>query len=101
MTARKVSRDAYHEIEANGRLNEQQRKLMLFFHSLKPGTSLFRREIAERSGMPINVACPRTLECIRKGFLEELPAETDPATGKKAHPVRIKAAQPELQLEAA
>lgn len=101
MTVRDTSREAFHEIEANSRLNEQQRKLMLFFHSLKPGTSLFRREIAQRTGMPINVVCPRTLECIEKGYLEELPAERDPATGKKAHPVRIKPFQGSLMLEAA
>jgi hypothetical protein len=90
MTVRQTSKDAFHEIEANGRLNEQQRKLMTFFHSLPVGTALFRREIAEQSGLPINVACPRTLECITKGYLEELESVLDPVTGKRAHPVRVK-----------
>jgi hypothetical protein len=99
VTVRKVSVEAFDEVRANGRLNEQQTKLMHFMLDQR-GAGLFRRQIAERLGMRINVVCPRVLECIEKGYLEEMPAVRDAVTGKAAHPVRVKVYQPELELAA-
>lgn len=99
MTVRRTSLDAYDQIKEDGRLSERQRQVMLFFHELKKGTALTRREIALMSGIPINVICPRVLELIEKGYLEEMPAELDPVTRAKAHKVRIKVIAPMVQQE--
>lgn len=90
---RETSRNAYHSLD----LNESEARIMRFMHSLPPGTALNRRQISERSGIPINGVAGRVNSLVfDKGYLEELPAERDPQTGKSAHPVRIRAAQPSL-----
>lgn len=89
---RETSRTAYHSLD----LNESEKRVMAFMHSLPNGTALNRRQISERSRIPINCVAGRVNALVEKGYLEELPAERDPVTGKSAHPVRIKAAQLEL-----
>lgn len=89
---RETSRNAYHSLD----LNESEKKVMGWFHSQPNGSSFNRREISHRSGIPINAVCGRVNALVEKGYLEELDVERDPHTGKSAHPVRIKAAQPSL-----
>lgn len=92
---RETSRAAYHSLD----LNESEKKVMGWFHSQPNGSSFNRREISQRSGIPINSVCGRVNELVAKGYLEELPAERDPVTGKSAHPVRIKPRQGDLFAE--
>ncbi len=101
MTVRKTSRDAFHEIEASGRLSAQERQIMLWMHGQPKGKAYFRRELAALIGIPINAIAGRCNSLVAKGFLEELESELDPVTGHKACPVRVKAIQEELKLEAA
>ena len=91
MTIRETSRAAYDSLD----LTESEAKIMRFFHG-KPGQAFNRRQVSTLSGIPINCVCGRVIDLVKSGYLEELPAERDPQTGKSAHPVRIKAVQPEL-----
>lgn len=92
---RETSRNAYHSLD----LNESEKKVMAFMHSLPNGTALNRRQISQRSNIPINCIAGRVNELVAKGYLEELEPERDPVTGKSAHPVRIKPAQMALFSE--
>jgi hypothetical protein len=99
MSVRAASREAYDQIKADGRLSERQRDVMLFMHSLPKGTMLYRREIAQFSKIPINVICPRVLELIGKGYLEEEEEKTvDPVTGAPAHRVKVKRYEMQAEL---
>lgn len=92
---RETSRAAYHSLD----LNDSEKKVMAFMHSLPPGFALNRRQISQRSFIPINCITGRVNELVAKGYLEELPAERDPVTGKSAHPVRVKPKQMDLFAE--
>lgn len=89
---RETSRAAYHSLD----LTESEKKVMAFMHSLPAGVNLNRRQISERSRIPINCIAGRVNGLVEKGYLEELPAERDPVTGKSAHPVRVKPKQMDL-----
>lgn len=89
MPIRETSAAAYHSLD----INESEKKVMRWFHSQPPGARFNRRMVSVRSGIPVNAVCGRVNALVEKGYLEELPAERDPMTGKSAHPVRVRSAQ--------
>lgn len=89
---RETSMEAYKNLD----LIESEAKIMRFFHSQRHGATFNRRQVSVLSGIPINCVAGRINSLVAKGYLEELDAERDPQTGKSAHPVRIRAAQPSL-----
>jgi len=101
MTVRRTSRDCYHELEANGRLSEQQEKLMRFLNDQPKGFRMSRREIAEKSGIPINALPCHVQKLIKKGWLDDSETGIDPVTNKTVHLVRIKTYPEQLELVAA
>jgi len=88
---RETSLSAYHSLD----LTASEEKIMKWFHA-NPRLKVNRRLMSVYSGIPINAVTGRINSLVAKGYLEELPAEIDQATGKSAHPVRIKPTQPSL-----
>jgi hypothetical protein len=98
MTARKTSRDAYHEIERMGRLGEQQRQIMKFFMDQPRGAGFSRRDLVRLVQLPINVITGRVNELIAKGWLEDESTTVDATTRKTVHLVKVKQYQPQGEL---
>jgi DNA-binding IclR family transcriptional regulator len=91
-----TSRDAYDEHLESGKLGEQQRKLMLWFHT--HGGRYTRAEIASTTGMRLSSVCGRVNELIQLGYLEEGDRRKCIVTGRSAHPVGIRRPREQKQL---
>lgn len=93
-----TSRDNYREHRDSGKLGEQQRKLMVWFH-VEQGEHT-RSEIALATGMRLSSVCGRINELIALGYLTEAARRPCMVTGKSAHPVKIPPRQIPLELAA-
>lgn len=89
MSVASTSIDNYREHRDSGKLGEQQRKIMIFFH-LKGGEHT-RSEIAQQTGMRLSSVCGRVNELVELGYLEDTERRSCRVTGKSAHPVRVRA----------
>lgn len=89
-----TSLDAYREHRYSGELGEQQKKVMLFFHS--NGGEHTRSELSKRVPMRLSSVCGRVNELIKMGYLTEGPRRRCSETGINAHPVKLPARQLEL-----
>lgn len=89
-----TSRDAYEQHRGSGALGEQQRKVMLFFHT--HGGEHTRSELAAKIGMRLSSVCGRVNELIKLSYLVECQRRPCKETGISAHPVKLPPRQLEL-----
>lgn len=89
-----TSLDAYREHRDSGELGEQQKKVMLFFHT--KGGEHTRSELAEKIPMRLSSVCGRVNELIKLGYLTEAERRPCKVTGINAHPVKLPPRQLEL-----
>ncbi len=87
MSVAETSLDNYREHRDSGKLGEQQRRVMLFFHMR--GGEHTRSELAEKIPMRLSSVCGRVNELIALGYLDEAARRQCRVTGKSAHPVRL------------
>lgn len=84
-----TSLDAHREHRASGKLGEQQRAIMLWFHAKHRDVDVTRAELAKATGIRLSSVCGRVFELIEAGYLEETGRRRCTVTGSSAHALRI------------
>jgi hypothetical protein len=87
LTVADTSADAFHEHRDSGRLGEQQRRLMLWFH--QHGGAHTRAELSQATGLRLSSVCGRVNELVALGYLEEGARRPCRVTGRSAHVLAI------------
>lgn len=84
-----TSRDAHRAHQSSGKLGEQQRQLMLWFHGKHRDLDVTRAELAQATGLRLSSVCGRVFELLDAGYLEETARRRCTITGSSAHALRI------------
>ena len=79
MPVAETSKQAYHEIKAEGLLAESEQNVLSVF---RPGDRLTNREVSRITGMETSSVSARANKLTDMGYLEIDGRKTDPVTGK-------------------